>query len=133
MASRKPAHQKKMASKNGDFMTLLQSSWEASLGLFEPKEMNALVLVSLNTTWRALQPIIKYFHGGCLFGCYIDLFVDGNALFGGLWEYARPMWYSIGLAPRLYVATMLFITFVMMLSLRASLHAKKVGTIHASE
>lgn len=107
-------------------LTMIQQGWQASFNLFEPKELRTIVLLTLNTTLRALVPMAKYFSWWLLlWGCYIDLYVDGNALFGGLWEYARPMYYAIGVAPRLYVLTMLVITFIMMLSVRASLFAKQ--------
>ena len=115
---------KKQSAAN--IITTLQRSWQASFNFFEPKELRTIVLLSLNTTLRAAVPLAKYFSWWLLlWGCYIDLYVDGNALFGGLWEYARPMYYAIGLAPRLYVMTMLVITFFMMLSVRASLSVKQ--------
>lgn len=104
----------------------LSKGWKASLNFFEPKELTTLGLVSVNTTVRASLLLFRYFSWWLLlWGLWIDLYVDGTTLFGRFTEYVTPLWYSIGMGPRWYILTIMAIAFVIILSVRASLEAKK--------
>lgn len=104
----------------------LIKGWKSSLNFFEPKELTTMGLVSANTTLRATTLLLKYFSWWLLlWGLWIDLYVDGTTLFGRFTEYVTPLWYSIGMGPRWYIMTLMAITFVVILSVRASLEAKQ--------
>lgn len=106
-------------------VTLLQKGWKSSFNFFEPKELSTLGLVSALTTVRATKIIFTYFSWWLLlWGLWIDLYVDGTTLFGRFTEYVTPLWYSIGMGARWYIATIMAIMFVIVLSVRASLEVK---------
>ena len=112
----------------GRFLHTVFYKWYTSLDLFEPKELTLISLVTLNTMVRSSGLLLKYFSWWFfIWAGYIDLYIDGFGLFSRLWEYATPLFYSIGFEPRLYLATLLLGVFFIILSIRSSLEAKAFG------
>jgi len=107
------------------FLHTLFHKWYASLDLFEPKEMTLIGLVTLNTVVRSSGLLVRYFSWWFfVWAGYIDLYIDGYGLFSRLWEYATPLYYSIGFEPRLYLITLAMAVFLMLLSVRSSIEPK---------
>ncbi|MDQ5890872.1 MAG: hypothetical protein QG604_746 [Candidatus Dependentiae bacterium] len=110
------------------FLKTLLHKWYASIDLFEPKELTMLSLASLNTLVRSSSLLLCYFSWWLLLWTgYVDLYIDGTGLFSHFWEYFTPMYYGIGAAPRIYLCSLMIVSFVMMLSVRSSLEAKTAG------
>lgn len=102
------------------------STWKKAFALFDPKELTTLLLVSLKTTARTTKLMGVYFFWLLAFCGYFDAFIGGSLIFGRLSHHFRPLMYSYGLAPRLYLVCLLLVMFFTILSARASLEAKQL-------
>lgn len=106
----------------------IRESLKLSLGYFDPKELEILLLTSLKTTMQGAWKMIKYFSWWLfIFGAYIELVVDGPAIFGRLWEYITPLVMTPDIKSKVFGVTMLLLIFFVMLSVRASLQIKKTS------
>lgn len=102
------------------------ATWKKAFALFDPKELTTLFLVSLKTTVRATKLMGVYFFWLLAFCGYFDAFIGGSLIFGRLSHHFRPLMYSRGLAPRLYLGCLVLAMFFTILSARTSLEAKQL-------
>ncbi len=122
-----------MYRKLGHSLHILFYKWYTSLDLFEPKELSLIALVTLNTLVRSSSLLLRYFSWWFfVWAGYIDLYIDGFGLFSRLWEYATPLYYSIGFEPRLYLVTLMLGVFLMVMSVRSSIEAKTFSYFFSS-
>jgi hypothetical protein len=105
----------------------IRESLMLSLGYFEPKELEILLLTSLKTTLRATWLMTKYFFWLFLPGVYMELIVGGDSDFGRLWEYITPVALTPGMTGKIFATISLLLTFFIILSVRASLKAKQAS------
>jgi hypothetical protein len=99
--------------------------WYETFEFFEPRELATLLYTSCKTMQRVVRSMIRYFSWWLLLWTgLIDLFVDGEGVFGHMWEYWRPLYYSIGVDPRIHVVTVAIVVFFITLAARASIEAK---------
>jgi len=105
----------------------VRESLKHSLSYFEPKELEILLLTTIKTTLYGAWLMLKYFFPLIIFGAYIEMVVEGPALFGRLWEYATPFFLTHDVRSKVFGGTLLLLIFLVILSVRASLQAKKTG------
>jgi len=107
-------------------MRVLVDAWQKSLSLFELRELSVMLLVTLKTAGRATWLTTKYFGWWLVVAiCYFDLYFDGVGVFSRFWEYGRPLIYSSGLMPRVYLGLLALLAYVIVLSVRASIEVKR--------
>jgi len=102
--------------------------WNASFDLLEPKEVMMLAFATLNSFLRSATLLFLYFSWWLfLWGGFVDLRIDGNALFCRFVDYLPFLHMGISSDAVIYLLTLAFSTFFMLLSVRSSLERKTLG------